>query len=51
MLIITTHTDAPIGYDPIGIKEQIAMRLEDLGDTRVVEIREVGPEQMRMEGG
>lgn len=48
MLIIITHTDAPVGYDPIGIKEQIAMRLEDLGDTRVVEIREVVPEQLKM---
>ena len=47
MLIITIHVDAPSGQ-AIGLKEQIAMDLERYGDTRVVDIQEVLPEQMRL---
>lgn len=46
MLIIVIKADVPIGYDPAGIKEQIAMRLDDLSDIRVSEVREVGYEQL-----
>ena len=48
MLIITVEVDRPAGQ-AIGIKEQIAMDLERYGDTRVVEIKEVLPEQMTLE--
>lgn len=47
MLIITIHVDAPAGQ-AIGIKEQLAMDLERYGDTRVVSVQEVTPEQMRL---
>ena len=46
MLIITIHVDAPAGQ-AIGIKEHLAMLLEEYGDTRVVSVEEVGPEQLR----
>lgn len=48
MLIITIQVDAPAGQ-AIGIKEELAMYLEKYGDTRVTNIREILPEQMRME--
>lgn len=48
MLIITVRVDAPMGQ-AIGIKEQIAMDLEKYGDTRVVSVEEIKPEQIRME--
>lgn len=48
MLIITIEVDAPAGQ-AIGIKEQLAMDLERYGNTRVVSVEEVTPEQMRME--
>lgn len=48
MLTITIKVNAPSGK-AIGIKEAVTMRLEDLGDCRVVEIRKILPEQMRME--
>lgn len=48
VLIITVHVNAPAGQ-AIGIKEQIAMDLERYGDTSVVSVKEVGPEQMRIE--
>ena len=48
MLRIVVEVDAPAGQ-AIGIKEAVTMRMEDLGDCRVVEIREILPEQMRME--
>lgn len=48
MLIITIQVDAPAGQ-AIGIKEAIAQDLEKYGDTRVTNIREILPEQMRME--
>ena len=47
MLIITIEVDAPVGQ-AIGIKEHLAMLLERYGDTRVVEVREVKPEQIKM---
>ncbi len=49
MLIITLEVDAP-GGQAIGIKEHLAMCLERFGDTRVVDIKEVFPEQIRMKG-
>ena len=49
MLTITIKVDAPAGQ-AIGIKEHLAMCLEKYGDTRVIEIREECPEQMRMGG-
>jgi hypothetical protein len=48
MLIITLHINAPAGQ-AIGIKESIAMDLEKYGDVRVVDIKEIAPEQIRME--
>ena len=45
MLIITLHVDAPAGQ-AIGIKEDLAMYLEQFGDTRIVSIQEVNPEQL-----
>lgn len=49
MLIITIQVDAPPGQ-AIGIKEELAMHLEQWGDARVVEVREVAPEQMQIGG-
>ena len=49
MIIITVEVDAPTGQ-AIGIKEDLAMYLEKFGDTRVVDIREVIPQQMKMGG-
>lgn len=40
----------PTCIDPQGIKEKLAMDLERFGDVRVVEVREVKAEQLRMEG-
>lgn len=48
MLTIKCEVDAPVG-EAIGIKEAIAMDLEKYGDVRVVEVREVKPEQLKME--
>lgn len=49
MLIITIHVDAPVG-DAIGVKEALAMDAEKYGDVRYVDVKEVLPEQLRMEG-
>ena len=49
MLTITIQVDAPPGQ-AIGIKEELAMHLEQWGDARVVEVREVAPEQMQIGG-
>lgn len=49
MLTITIQVDRPAGQ-AIGIKEDIAMRLEPLGDVRVVFVTESHPEQMRIGG-
>lgn len=40
MLIITIQCDAPAGQ-AIGIKEHLAMLLEQYGDTRVIDVKEV----------
>ena len=47
MLEIIVHVDRPVGQ-AIGIKESIAMDLERFGDTRVVSVREIGAEQLRI---
>lgn len=39
MLIITIHVDAPPGQ-AIGIKEDLAMYLEQYGDARVISVSE-----------
>lgn len=44
MLIITIEVDAPAGQ-AIGIKEHLAMLLEQFGDTRVVDIKEKAVQQ------
>ena len=49
MLIITIEVDAHVGQ-AIGVKEHLAMCLEKFGDTRVVNIQEVKPEQMWIGG-
>ena len=50
MLIITARVDRPAGQ-AIGIKEQIAMDLERYGDTHVLKVEEVTPEQRTLEEG
>ena len=50
MLTITIKVDAPPGQ-AIGVKEHLAMCLEQFGDTTVVDIREDGPEQIRLTEG
>ena len=49
MLTITIQVGAPPGQ-AIGVKEDIAMRLEPLGDVRVVSITEDTPEQLHVAG-
>jgi len=44
MLIITIRVDAPAGMAQ-GIKESLAMHLEQYGDVKVVEVKEVLPKQ------
>ena len=36
--------------DAQGVKEKLAMDLERFGDVRVVEVRRIEPEQVRLEG-
>lgn len=50
MLTIVLQVDRPAGQ-AIGIKEQVAMALEHIGDVRVVSVTETRPEQMRIGGG
>lgn len=45
MLIITVEVNAPCGQ-AIGIKEDLAMYLEQFGDSRVISVEEIKPEQM-----
>lgn len=45
MLRIVIEVDAPAGQ-AIGVKEDLAMYLERFGDSRVVAVEEIGPEQM-----
>lgn len=47
MLIITIKVDAPAGQ-AIGIKEDLAMYLERFGDSRVVSVEEVTPQQLSL---
>lgn len=47
MLIITVRVDRA-GGQAVGIKEQIAMDLERYGDTKVISVQEIEPEQMRI---
>lgn len=47
MLIITITVDAPVGQ-AVGIKEDLAMYVEKYGDTKVVDVKEVLPEQMKL---
>ena len=49
MLTITLQVGAPPGQ-AIGVNEDIAMRLEPLGDVRVVSITEDTPEQLHITG-
>ena len=49
MLTITLQVGAPPGQ-AIGVKEDIAMRLEPLGDVRVVSITEDTQEQLHVAG-
>lgn len=49
MLRIITEVDAPPGQ-AIGVKEVLAMEAERYGDTRVVSVVEVLPEQMKIQG-
>lgn len=48
MLVITITVDAPSGQAQ-GIKEDLAMYVEKYGDTRVIDIKEVFPEQIKLE--
>lgn len=48
MLTIVVQVDRPAGQ-AIGVKEQVSMALEQIGDVRVVSVTETGPEQMKIE--
>lgn len=48
MLIITVQVDAPQGAAQ-AVKEALAQYCEYFGDSKVVKIEEVFPEQIRME--
>ena len=49
MLRITVEVNAPAGQ-AIGVKEQIATDLERWGDTVIVSVEEIAPEQMKLGG-
>ena len=49
MLTIVVQVDCPAGQ-AIGVKEQVAMALEHIGDVRVVSVTEALPEQMKIGG-
>lgn len=49
MLTIVVQVDRPAGQ-AIGIKEQVAMALEHIGNVRVVAVTETHPEQLRIGG-
>ena len=49
MLVVTVKVNCPEGQVQ-AVKESLAMYLERFGDSRVVEIREIRPEQMTMTG-
>ena len=48
MLILTFRVNCASWHIP-GIKEALAMLLERWGDVRLIEVREIRPEQIRME--
>lgn len=48
MLRIILEVDAPPGQ-AIGIKESLAMASEQYGDTRVISVMEMLPEQMALQ--
>ena len=48
MLILTFQVNCAAWHIP-GIKEALAMLLERWGDVRLIEVREIRPEQIRME--
>lgn len=50
MIRVVIEVDAPTGQ-AIGVKETLAMWLERYGDTRVVAVEEIRPQQMRIGGG
>ena len=47
MLTIVLQVDRPSGQ-AIGVKEQVAMALEQIGDVRVVSVTETLPEQIKL---
>lgn len=49
MLTVVAQVDAPPGH-AIGVKEDIAMRLEALGDVRVISVSEDALEQLHVAG-
>lgn len=49
MLRIVVEVDRPAGQ-AIGIKESLAMYLEQFGDARVVEVKEIPHEQITLKG-
>ena len=49
VLTIVAQVNAPPGH-AIGVKEDIAMRLEALGDVRVISVTEDTPEQLYVAG-
>ncbi len=49
MLTVIAQVNAPSGH-AIGVKEDIAMRLEALGDVCVLSVSEDAPEQLHVEG-
>lgn len=48
-MTIIVQVDRPAGQ-AIGVKEDLAMYCEKFGDTRVVSVTEIHPEQMRLDG-
>lgn len=48
MLRIVCEIDRPAGQ-AIGVKEQVAMGMEHIGDVRVVSVTETRPEQIKFE--
>ena len=48
MLKVLLEIDRPTGQ-AIGVKEQVAMALEHIGDVRVVSVTETQPEQLKIE--
>ena len=49
MLTIIAKVDAPVGQ-AIGVKEDLAMRLEDLGDVSIISVTEDKPMQLLVGG-